>query len=631
MKKAYLIVLIFLILIAQGALVNAKQIHKDWHVYNDIFTIDGKAYELVAKPGNTDVILFKTEGFSTILDEGTCDDNGDYRYCYLNYSFEYDKKAAFTESGGVLMPGIQVSIDKDDSDSTLSSVLSVTQTYTTSIMVGKDDKFLVKLKNTGDLFLQSLKYEIEIPEGIEITDLKQFTQVGKKIYINTALTKGAEKEYEFRYKTVKTGVYNFERSYEYDDTLNVKQNSASLKLTIKSPLEFSGKIAPSSADIQEYVILSAKVKNLHDDYSMDIERMLIKGPASSVEYMPSKNVELYRVGEFIGKIDNLDPLEEKDFELKIIPKQTGKQNFTGEITVKINGDEYKSTFNASVTIKAEGIVADFYTNKKDVLAGGETSLIYALGNDNQELNFKNLTVVIKSDFFNDSFTVDSVQANSAKNTVYSKKISVPLIPTDEKFDVIANTTYYTETGEKKNFEKKLTLSVTGAGEILRLTQTVTKPSTINPGDEVTVKVDIENLKDESFQGVRLLEDFSRGGVVSFGDSFITLSLSPQEKKQAYLYKLKIPDQYFLTTFNITSTVVISNLGYTKSKLTTLKINATPLDQMAGNNPSDSKDLTKKTEPKIEKTNSYEDSQEKEPNFMVKMIRSIENFFNSLFG
>jgi len=627
MKKTIILCLVVLILLLQGGLVSATQIHKDWHVYNDIFTVNKVAYEIVAKPGNTDVILFKTEGFSAILGHEGCVDNNEYRYCYENYSFDYEKEATLTDVSGILMPGIQVSIDKDSED---TSSVSVGQTYPSSILIGKEGTFVVKLNNKGDLDINSLRYELEVPEGLEITELGDFTQVGNKIYFITKLKMDVDKEFEFEFKSTEVGNQVFERNYEYDDGKSVKKNSASHKVIVKSPIEFSAKLSPSTTDILEYVTLTATVKNNDETVPVEIERLLIKGP-STVGYTPLDNLAQARANEFSGTDDTVDADSENTFELRISPKRTGKENFTGFLTAVSGGKTYEENFSVSLTVKAEGIDAEFYTNKKEVLSGGETTLIYALGNKHDELDFKDLEVKITSDFFSDSFAVESVPARTDKDTIYNTKINVPHIQTDEKYDMIAVTTFKTESGQEKSFENKITFSVTGSGEILKLSQKITKPGILNPGDEITVKVDIENLKDDSFQSVRLFEEFSRGGKVTFGDSFITLALTPQEKQQAYLYKLKLPDKYFHDTFNVTSTVSISDIGYTNSKTSSLKVNATPEEEMVEGGQVDSKKDKKDSGLSGAEIYAKTNEDDEEPNFMVKMIRAIENFFSGLFG
>lgn len=627
--KSLLLSLLLFFIFSLSTVVSAEmaEIHNEFHEYDDSFKIDDRVYELTMSGSTDKMVLFKTDDYSSIIKMGECKPSGNFEYCFENISYEYSDGASLAP-GGKLMPALKISIKKENFEDTK---IQTSFNYKTSHFAKTEQTFELIIKNTGSDWIRDLKFELIVPQGIKILNARDFSKNANNLSFTTSINKGGEQDYEFQYISDNISDYVISYNYRYMEGPSEKKGSGSTNINIKKPYSITTTLSPENIEIFDSAELKVIITNTENTNDLEVKRLLLRGPPDVVYDMKS-NLFRSKYGEYATKIESIPKDSSKEFVLKIKPTSTGIINLTGYFYLISNGIEFEENFTKQLGITAEGLESSVYMNKNDVLSGGEVSFYYVLGNSNEALEFRDFNISIESSFFKETFTKDKILPKSDSNTIYSRKIKVPTITDDQDYDIVAHTRYLTESGEEKYFNKTLVLHVTGSGEIIKLSQSINPGGVVNPGDELTIEVTVENLKDEYFSDVRLLEEFTRGASVSFGDSFKTVDLSPKENKKAYLYKLKIPDKYYHTTLNITSSAVIPSIGYRKSVTQTFTVNPT-VEELSAEDIIANSDSQNLDDPDISVDYGFDDNGKSsgKTSFFKSIITGIESFFSGIFG
>lgn len=621
-NKLFLMISVFLIL--NVALVSAEwdEIHDGWHEYNDDFTIDGVLYQITLNQNSQDKLIIKVDDENRVVELEECQIMNDYKYCFEEANMS--RPEATITSSGVAVPGVRLKIYEN---TIKENDLTITHDFEVLAKDLKEIPIKLVVENQGSDWIKNVKYRLTIPDNMKIVNQYNFKWDGSRtLTLEFALSPKETRRFSLKVLPETYDIHQFNYSIEYNAISEDKLIESSFNLDLSAPFKVTDTLSSTNVGLDENLYYTISVENINPNEDLRIKKFNIKGPFN-FEYVPVKGLSLNKVAEFKNRANTIRGEDTEEYKLLIIPKSDGDKNITFEYEFEIEGETFKQTIVKPFKVEEKGLKAELQLNKDAVIPGEALELTLVLENTNKNLRYRDISFEIESDLFDQAMDLDSLDSNLEKR-FQVQQFTSPIIEKDETY-VFTGILKYKGASDyefTKEIEKKL--EVTGSGELIKLTQTVNPKTAVKPGTEILVTVNLENLKDQSFDKVNVFEQYPRQIELISGDTSKTISLSNNENKNAYIYKLKIPKLYKQDEFNITSTAILSEIGYNKAITTTVTVDV-PEDIFAEKEQEVVPDDTKEAIPEVivnKKTKDNEDN-----GFFGNLISSIEDFFVGIFG
>lgn len=615
-KKSLLTLTLLIIVFASASFVSADftKIYDKWQSYDTSFTVDNILYRARISTTEHDQMVLRADGINYLIYLEECKEVGAFSYCYENKS--YDRSEATIADDGNLVPAVKLVIWEDK---TLSSSIQVKHQFEAPGYEIKEIEMEVILTNKGTTTLEDSEYTIFIPGNITITNQGTFIRNGNLLTKKVNLGPGKTLSYKFRFIPKEYGAYNFNYNYNYTAG-TIKTVKGTVNVAVNSPYELVLPNLAQNYDVTDSVRFPVIIKNKHPSSNLIIKKITITGPPEYDYGIGLSKLTKKTANVFEGQAI-IQPNSQKDFALTMYPVYSGTFRVFVDLDMELEGKPL--TLSRNVTIKSDikDFSAKIYFDKSNVLPGETVKLIFYYYNSHFTNSLKGADVTVNSSLFRETFTIGEIPPGSQDNLLL-KTFEIPPRERDEKAQFRAELKFKTESGQiiRKNYTE--TLSIAGSGKILQLTQKVNK-KTASPDDEIIVEVSAKNLRDQSYQDVIFQELYPEGTTKS-GEVYKKVNFLPLEDKLIYIYKLYVPQNYEFNKFNITSTAKIESLLYETSASTVLTINGTNLKPLPTVNNEEQKNTS-------QENITVTQPEEKNPNFFVRVFKSIENFFTNLFS
>ncbi|MCF7866281.1 hypothetical protein K9L67_03175 [Candidatus Woesearchaeota archaeon] len=625
MKNKLVLCIIFLILCSISVSAGWKEIHNDWHGYDDDFVLDGIVHQLTLnenanKKGEYERLLVKAEGITTIVWLGKCQSKDEYKYCFENETFDSSK--AQIKSNGIAMPAVKLVIYEDEALAVKE--LSLKNEYEIDKKTLVEVPITLTIENEGNEWVKNINYAIDLPENIKVINQYNYKWDGKqRLVLSFTLSPGESRDFLLTVVPQTFELHQINYSLTYVLESGSKEKSGDYKLDLSAPFKVSGKLSNTAPGIGEKIYYDVSVENQNTNNPLNIEKLTLQGP-TNFDYIPIKNLKFEKVGFHASSKNSILAGKSEEFRLALTTKSEGKNNVTLRYAFEIEGETFESELVSEFSTEEKSLEADLYLNRDEVLPGEDVRLDLVIHNLDDSVSFKDLTFEINSDLFKETINVPLLDPLTEKRITITEFIA-PITEEDEEYEFVGTLKYFSDTSYQFSKEAKVNLKVTGSGEIVKLSQTVNQTKA-KPGDEILVTVSVENLKDQQFDNIQFFEQYPRQIELVTGNTQRNINLENKESEQVYIYKLKIPDLYKTEIFNITTTMVMADLGYSKKLIKTIEVEI-PEDLFVESTDDEPEEVVE-TKPKV-KVNNQES--EKDKGFFENLFDSIDKFFSGLFG
>jgi hypothetical protein len=626
---------LFLLLIPQASSEYIK-VKDDWFRHQETFTVGTDVYDLLITSQNIELLRAKKNDISTLVNLGSCMETEGMKFCYKNYSF--DKKADI-DSKGNLMPGIHVEISRLKDAATPSMKIDVSSPSTGNKYVYEDNSFLFELKNSGDLSLFNANLIVWIPDNVSVVSRGDFNQITyNQLSRPFSLQKGNEEDFSFDFKILSVGDKKINYEIKSSENELVKSGSFTVRGTVPYSVSIS---SPTKSDIREIHTFDVLVKNNHPSKDLLVEDLLIKAP-ESFQYLSFQRLTSNILGQFSSS-SIIPPASERLHSIRFRPLFADNYEFSVTADFNLYGP-FSFEDSKKLEVINEGFSAGLLFSRKSISLGADNNLVLTLKNDHSTLDFRNIDVTITSDLFNYTTSIDNIASgNSIK--VVDQKINPPQIEENKEYVADAVVVFTNEVGQRETLTLSDSFKVLGNDTLLKINRKVS-PTKVKAGDEIIVEVSLNNLVGNSFGSIVVEDSFSQRVDVVTGRQSVSSYIGAGEKKDAYLYKIRIPEKPYSDELIIKTTAAIPSLDYVLESSTKVVIEGEIFEDLAP--PIGDEDFF--IEPGIDDgvvddslepdSSNNEDGESQVPNdessssddnFLRRLVNGIENFFTRLFS
>ena len=626
-----ILLFLFLLIIPAAIATDYARVKDDWYEYQATFTIGTDIYELQLMPTDFNILRFKQNDIAMLIRVNQCRDEGDFRFCYKNFSF--DKKD--TIGGGQHMPGVHIEILKAKEPVAPTQKIDVTSTINGNKYLFFEEDASITIKNTGDVSLFNAEIIIDIPQNVTITNRDEFIQVGGQLKKTFTLQKGNEANFDFKYKILSKGAKRFEYKIIHSGETT---RTGSFSATGIEPYQVSI-TTPQKADIREIKEFTVSIKNTHPTEEITLNQLNIKGPVN-IQYLTHSNLQQTSYGRFTVPQRILKPNEDLKFTFRYRPLFAGEYTFNVDGEVELEGT-YKFLDEKKLSVISEGFSAGLLLARNQISLGADNTITLTLKNDHRSLTFRDINAKITSSIYNTTKTLDFINPGATVKLI-EDKINPPQLAENKEYDFNAQITYTNEGGQTETITLSDKFKVLGNNSLISITQ---KASTTKAkaGDEIIIEVDIQNLVDNQHAQVEIKDTFSQTVEIITGRQTQTTILGSGERKNAYLYKIRVPQKPYSDELIIKTTAKIQSLDYEETKTIKITIEGEIFEELAppieefteGERESETPSLDDEDAEDIatndDEGETKDETDANDEGFLKRMVLGIERFFTNLFS
>jgi uncharacterized repeat protein (TIGR01451 family) len=618
-KHCSLVLLGFLFIALMPFVVEAKDLHNEWHYSGDTFTVDGDVIMITHFDFYDSTVLLQVNKNTYILREGECKQIAARDYCIteiFNDLGTTDEDAPIKFQNGVAYAGIRILVRTRGPD------IKISRTFSTNTPeLNQEVTVTVTVENTGNEGTDSFIYTDSYPAGVIITSLSNGKSTPHGIIYDFDFPVNTERSFAYAFKV--TDYLKFSTQPQVSFTFAGENTTVSVSganIEVIKPYAFTVTISSASFEVSEQTTLSAKIENkVSSKITVDELKMVIP-PLMSVQSAPNElekdNNKYYWQG-------SLESTKYEAISMVLKPLQSG--TYLIPVSVKLRDSEGKSfseTINLSVVATLKPIEPILSVLEASVSEGSSFRVAFSVRNSNKNIGFRNIKVGVRSKIFPDlRAELTELMPGKAQNLIVNDTLTTPFTGEKKTYDIEAYGTYESTTSEKLNFSQKATLTVTPVSQVIAITQEADKQEVLT-GENVTLTVKITNNNQQNIQ-VDAYDNYPEGvSLVGGKTSEPLIIFDSAGAKQAYTYKLHIPLWYNQSELAITTFASIPAKDYALNKTITLKIKSAPPKEVGEN---------KSSEQKTPETSQTEKKEDEKQGFFEKLINGISDFFKRLFG
>ena len=539
------------------------------------------------------------------------------------------------------MPGIHVEISRLKEAAAPSVKIDVSSQSAGNKFVFEENSFLFELKNSGDLSLFNANLIVWIPDNVSVASRGDFNQVTyNQLRRPFSLQTGNSAEFGFDFKVLSVG----DKKIDYEIRSSENELVRSGSFTVRGVVPYSvSVVSPAKSDIREIHNFEVLIKNTHPSEDLLVENLLIKGPVS-FQYLTFNRLTSNVVGQFSSS-SIIPPGGERLHSIRFRPLFAGNYEFDVKADLNLLGP-YSFQDSKKLEVINEGFNAGLLFSRKSISLGADNTLVLTLRNDHSSLNFRNIDVTITSDLFNYSTNVENIAPRNSLRVV-DQRINPPQLKENKEYTAEAVVVFTNEAGQRETLTLSDSFRVLGNDTLLRINRKVS-PQRVQAGDEIIVEVSLNNLVGNSFSNVVVEDSFSQDVILVTGRKSVSYLIGAGEQKDAYLYKIRIPDKPYSDELIIKTTATIPSLDYVLESSTRVVVEGEIFEDLApppsqddgdvigdspqeGDSPGDDSpgDVPQEGDsPSPGDTQSGSDSSDE--NFLRRLVKGIENFFTNLF-
>jgi hypothetical protein len=610
-------ILFLLLMVLSSGQASAAAIHDGWHFTGDTFTVEGSVFLVTHFDLNYPNVILKVDDVSYIIRNGTCKYTATREYCVQQIYTDTNESTHIKFEDGKAYAGIHVVVNAVGAD------ISVTRTFSTvTPKLGEEVTETVTIKNTGKFYPDSFTYTESFPRGVFLTSSSSGAKRdGNSLSFNLNMQPGTSINLFYSFKLVDFINYSSEPKWSYSyagSSASFNISAQKIAVSTPKPYTFAATLTPGSVEV---LADSAFLINLDDSTEDDlsVESVDVRLSSPELSFYPGES-SLSKSGTGVYSWSGqLKGGSGKSLKAKVRASQPGDYYLMISVILKdIDGNTFTESKNLSFKTTFTEIEPTLSVKKDSVSEGGSFRVAFSLRNPNKKTVFSDIAASVNSALF-PSFetTLGSLEVEQVKDLLIKDDFIAPSIDQKQVFEINATGTYETSFGEKRNFTKKSSITITPVTDVIVLTQAINRLA-LKTGDNLTVTVKVKNNNQEAIV-VDVKDVFTDGVEILGGKVQDTLYFDKSGEQQAYVYSLVIPPSFTGNELLVTSTASIQGKDYMVTReqripvnvtFTVVKVNATP--------------EIKPVAPLIIETPVIE-----EPGIIGKIIGGVENLVSGL--
>ena len=535
---AALIVIVLFSVFVNGA---ESKVFEGYVFSDQSITVDDKPLIITFESDHETIMLNYNQRYY-FVPLGDCKTVINLKFCYGSVIYDTDKK-------------------KDKVNITVFSVepeITITRVINNSVLrVGEEAEISVNVTNGIGLAAENFTFTDSFsPDEFEITDVSWCSKNNSSVYYHGFLRENEMLECSYKIKPLKELKRATKAKVSYYDGVEMQD-------IFSTPIEFD--VSPffsvnaefnetdSKVFLGEEVLFIINLTNSNEDLDADLKSFDIFLP-SGIQFIGTASIKRFfnatsnttirsqqveKSGSQIHFEGELKRNETKFIILKLKAVRAGSSNIFLYTNYSANG--MNGIIEAKKSLEVENEEVSLQTNFKDseLYDSGEEALLRIdVINPSSSVILRNIAVKIDSPIYDfPIILIDHINKTYSENALY-QRITMPRTDSNKDFEFNVTVFYETEFGERleKGFEYTLTIE---AVEGLEITHDFSD-TTVEEGDEITVKTKVENRRNVDVKDVRIFDvvpmDFSKKGL----NSVSNININALDTVTAYEYKLTAP-------------------------------------------------------------------------------------------
>lgn len=630
MKQGVFVFIVLLLSMPVG--IAETSIFSGWYHSGDSFTvtIDGKeqiyyiSYFIYERRNDEVNKLFwkrGTQGFALKL--GDCKADTFYKYCFEQTSWkDSSEDGKLIYQHGDEYPGLKLAIYKFGPDIQVER----TSTEGTSLNIYQDTKVSVKLTNNGDrkadVTFQDFPPSIVFMShyyGFTKDPIHKFLQWQGYLYPqeNTLPLYYFIKPVTYEPFTI-PAFLNF--TYEgktYNATV------ATLSFSVTKPWDYTTALSPSTMGLYETAMLDVTASNNDKYRTMDATiRISIPKELDILQ----KPTSITKEGDYYIFQTQLEPEKDYSFYMTVRGGSTGIYNISTFAELELDDELFTAKNSHALSIDATTLTPKLRLVDNSVEGGTKVRLVAELQNMDDFQKLRDITGEVSGPLLPTQIKVaDAILEEEHLEKYVDEYLTTPITNTRLEYKFWFNGTYKLVSEEQNEFSTSAILTINPAGgDHFEITIDTTE-DIIARGENMTIKAFLKNLKDYSAFKVDVFDELPEGIKVIAGTNKNIIDLDGQEKKQVYLYMIKVPEDYLDSTFSIKTKIKFQEYTLEQTKDITVIVpvkdnitdNTTQINTTDDNSTTTPDDTTVIVTPKKE-------------GFFTRVINALSDFFDKIF-
>ena len=511
-------------------------------------------------------IVYAEELFSGTVDDGAYFQAGEYNST-IKYSKGNDKAVltvgeitrilevgeCFEEQG---IKGCFDSATLDDNGyatsitvtvSTLGPSIVLTRTFSeTAVSIGQYIDVTVTLTNEGEQSARDVTFRDAYPSTFQVSGSQ-----GNTITWSGRITPGDSEHISYKLLALSETEFTSKATATYTASDKLKTVTDSEELSIEKPYSFTATLLPKSPKKAQKATYNLTIDNSEGEDPIKVSNLVIE-TSSQVEIL-SSSAELKKDGTHLTYTGTIDKGAHKSLQVQVSSNRVGEHFVATNATIQIGTQRYEESLLSKFGIGITKITPLINISPGNPKSGDDIKVVVYLENTGDE-EISGIDAKIDSSLFSEEIINEKV-AKGKKEEVLKKTLLAP--------DVESKTTYtiqiigsYTK-DQTFTFKASSDVTVHPTEKLLELLHELDKEN-YDPGDSVTIDVQLINLQSTSLDKVSLIEILPNE-VKSTLQGTITddIPIGASEKKKAYSYSFTIPQDYSKSTL-IIKTIVNTN-------------------------------------------------------------------------
>lgn len=558
MKRTVIVLALILLILPIVSAFEGKRISTAWYYAGETITVNNKLYSLMISSAN-DKIGLKYDSQLEIIDVGSCERITDAGFCVLeieDYEKEHRRRAR---------------IEVYD----LETAIEVTREIeNANLIVGEEAEMTVKIENNGEEDT-IVTYIDEFPEGIEITEAdKELTVVGNRVEWTGEIKEGRDEEFEYSIRATQKTDSTLVGRFEYDGEAYFTDK---LRLTAGAVLDVKFNWEQQEIPVGYEIDLDVNLSNNEDD-RIRVNNFTIIFPEGLIVRKGFRRITNYTWDGSISAGSS------KEISFHVKADKSG--GFRVKSMAEFEFGEKKQLISRHESTLEVGEpqlkiwigfdIGDEELNENEIEARQTGYIEVDVQKPNPDVIIKNIKIEISIPYIN--FTKTSYFDEIEHDDYESKRVAnikfvAPDVDRNTKIKIYVTTYYETEFGEKNQETEDKEIKVLKIKEV-KITNDVDR--TVESGDELEVKIKLENKRTEMLEDVEVCDG---NNFPSVGKTCKKLSIPKETEITVFAYKFKTPRVNETTKYYFNTSISYSDdfESYNYSRLTTVSIKPRTLE------------------------------------------------------
>lgn len=564
-----LLSLLSLLLFLPALALATDPFYEEWHYAGDTFTVEGELYTIEEGRDPFEILLVRGQE-EHLLNYGECSlsKDGLVRHCFTESDYvdclrdDYDCEDREGEPSDWCCPYDVEHISYEAGRALWGSLLAFTeqtpvieverQAGETLLKLGETTGVTLTFTNTGEDTVNGATYTERVPDGFRILTAPDFTRIGQVLTASVSLPPGGQRILTYRLKPDEyvTEPIRGNLTFTYQ---GVAQSATPNDLTISVPSPFliDHAFTPGDAAINEEVGYAYALTNNDGEREMEAE-VRLGGALTALINPESLPRELNaEQGAYVWK-GRLDPGEQVAFELSFRPTRTGDYYAQANATMELDEEEFTMALQDVLSVRATRLAPELRLSTEELRAGQEYVLRFLLSNEEGETAYRDIEATLSGDLPSTRrFSVARIVPDEIP-LVAELTLTAPLVEEERELGFRVEGRYETTHGEEFTFSETASITVVPREEAYRITQEANATG-FSPGESVEIAVRVENRQDR-YAEVTVTDILPSGALIEAGSREKEMSLEAGAARDAYTYRVAIPDSWAAAEFPITTRV-----------------------------------------------------------------------------